>query len=281
MYVRALPNGHSIVMSAFGITALAFLGLSAYAIKSGRRFSFLGGFLTVGILTAFLLGLVSMFNPSLLAAVTVMLLLPNPKRLMLGYLLGAYTTSITLGLVIVFSLHGSSTESTSKHTISPVEDIVVGVIAVAIAWVLRTGRDQPLQERRRRKKDAKLKAREEAGKPTESLPLRLLGKGDPRVTFVVGAVLSFPGVSYLDALDHIHKLNPGTVPTVLLVVGFCLLQQILLELPLLSYVFAPEGTQDRVSRFKAWIGRKGRTAVVIGATVIGLILIARGVIALL
>jgi len=229
----------------------------------------------------FLLGLVSMFNPSLLAAVTVMLLLPNPKRLMLGYLLGAYTTSITLGLVIVFSLHGSSTERTSKHTISPVEDIVVGVIAVAIAWVLRTGRDQPLQERRRRKKDAKLKAREEAGKPTESLPLRLLGKGDPRVTFVVGAVLSFPGVSYLDALDHIHKLNPGTVPTVLLVVGFCLLQQILLELPLLSYVFAPEGTQDRVSRFKAWIGRKGRTAVVIGATVIGLILIARGVIALL
>jgi len=61
VYVRALPNGHSIVMSAFGITALAFLGLSAYAIKSGRRFSFLGGFLTVGILTAFLLGLVAIF----------------------------------------------------------------------------------------------------------------------------------------------------------------------------------------------------------------------------
>jgi hypothetical protein len=38
----------------------------------------------------FLLSLVSMFNPSLLAAVTVMLLLTNPKRLMLGYLLGAY-----------------------------------------------------------------------------------------------------------------------------------------------------------------------------------------------
>ena len=229
----------------------------------------------------FLLGLVSTFNPSLLAAVTVMLLLPNPKRLMVGYLLGAYTTSITLGLLIVFSLNGSSTESTSKHTISPVEDIVVGVIAVAIAWVLRTGRDQPLQERRRKKKDAKLKAREEAGKPTESLPLRLLGKGDPRLTFVVGAILSFPGVSYLDALDHIHKLNPGTVPTVLLVVGFCLMQQILLELPLLGYVFAPDGTQDRVNRFKAWIGRKGRTAVVIGATVIGLFLIARGVITLL
>lgn len=60
LYVRALPDGHSVVMSAFGITAVAFLGLSAYAIKSGRRFSFLGGFLTVGILTAFLLSIVAL-----------------------------------------------------------------------------------------------------------------------------------------------------------------------------------------------------------------------------
>jgi Sap, sulfolipid-1-addressing protein len=233
------------------------------------------------LLDIFLLSLLAMFNPSLLAAVTVMLLLPNPKRLMVGYLLGAYITSITLGLLIVFSLHSSSTESTSKHTVSPVEDIVVGVLVLAIAWVLRTGRDQPFQDRRRAKKDAKLKAKEEAGKPTESLPLRMLGKGDPKVTFVVGALLSFPGVSYLDALDHIHKLNPGTVPTVLLVIGFCLMQQLLLEVPLLGYVFAPESTQDRINRFKAWMSRKGRPAAVIGAAVIGAILVTRGVITLL
>ena len=119
-------------------------------------------------------------------------------------------------------------------------------------------------------------------RPVDSqFPLRLLGKGDPRVTFVVGMILSFPGVSYLTALDKINKLNPGTVPTVLLVVGFCLMQQILLEVPLLGYVFAPESTQDRVARFKTWIGRKGRTAVVLGAAVIGAYLVARGVITLL
>ncbi len=229
----------------------------------------------------FLLSLLAMFNPSLLAAVTVMLLLPNPKRLMAGYLLGAYTTSITLGLVIVFSLQSSSTENTSKSTIGPVEDLVIGVLLAALAFVLATGRDRPFQERRRVKKDAKLKAREEAGKPTESLPLRMLGKGDPKVTFVVGAVLSFPGVSYLDALDHIHKLSPGTVPTVLLVIGFCLMQQILLEVPLLGYVFAPDGTRETVSRFRSWMGRRGRTAAVIGAAVIATWLIVRGLITLL
>jgi hypothetical protein len=109
----------------------------------------------------------------------------------------------------------------------------------------------------------------------------MLGKGNPKVTFVVGAVLSFPGVSYLDALDHIHKLNPGTVATVLLVVGFCLMQQILLEVPLLGYVFAPAATRDTVARFRDWMGRKGRSIAVIGAAALAAWLLIRGLITLL
>jgi len=44
----------------------------------------------------FVLALAAALNPTLLTATTVMLLLPNPKRLLLGYLLGALMTSITL-----------------------------------------------------------------------------------------------------------------------------------------------------------------------------------------
>jgi len=47
------------------------------------------------------------------------------------------------------------------------------------------------------------------------------------------------------------------------------MQQILLEIPLLGYIFAPEATQDKVTRFKSWMGRKGRSAIVIGAFAIG------------
>ena len=144
------------------------------------------------LVSILLLSILSMVNPTLLAAVTVMLLLPNPRRLLAGYLLGAYLTSITLGLIIVFAVPQSGTESTSKHHISPVEDLVVAGFLLTLVWVLRTGRDQPVTQRRRVRKEAKLEARRVAGKPTESLPLRLLGKGDPRVTFLVGAVLSFP-----------------------------------------------------------------------------------------
>ena len=46
-----------IVGLALGCTATIFVGLAGYATVSKRDFSFMGGFLAVGILTAFVLGL--------------------------------------------------------------------------------------------------------------------------------------------------------------------------------------------------------------------------------
>ena len=67
----------------------------------------------------------------------------------------------------------------------------------------------------------------------------------------------------------------------LLVVSFCVIQLLLIELPLLGYLFSPERTDDAVKRSKAWMARRGRTVAVIGATVIGVLLLIRGVITLL
>ena len=58
-------------------------------------------------------------NPTLLAAVLVMLLLPHPKRLMLGYLAGACTISVAVGLVAAFALHGSRIATTPGRIVTP------------------------------------------------------------------------------------------------------------------------------------------------------------------
>ena len=74
---------------------------------------------------------------------------------MLGYLLGAYMTSITLGLVIVFELLDSGAVSTQKNTLSPSIDLALGGILLVLAFVLATGRQERLAERRRAKKAEK------------------------------------------------------------------------------------------------------------------------------
>lgn len=72
-----LPNGAQLVMTALGSTGAVFLGLSAYALASRRNFNFIGGFLMVGILVAFLAGLGAMFfnMPGLSLAVSAMFVL--------------------------------------------------------------------------------------------------------------------------------------------------------------------------------------------------------------
>ncbi|MCP5268956.1 MAG: Bax inhibitor-1/YccA family protein [Zoogloeaceae bacterium] len=56
-----LANGGQTVMMAMAGTATIFLGLSGYALTTRKDFSFMGGFLMVGILLAFLAGLAAIF----------------------------------------------------------------------------------------------------------------------------------------------------------------------------------------------------------------------------
>ena len=76
MYL-SLPNGDQIIMTAMGGTGIIFLGLSGYALTTRKDFSFIGGFLMVGILVAFLAGIASIFlsMPGLSLAVSAMFVL--------------------------------------------------------------------------------------------------------------------------------------------------------------------------------------------------------------
>jgi Sap, sulfolipid-1-addressing protein len=220
-----------------------------------------------------LLSLTASLNPTLVTATTVMLLLPNPSRLMLGYLAGAYLTSITLGLVIVFSLSNSPTANTTKNTISPAVDIALGGLALVAAYVLYTGRHDRFWERRRARK---------AAKPDKGPPRwkRELSKGSARTTFVVGALLTLPGASYLAGLTQIHKLQYPTAGTVLVVVGFNLVMLWLLEVPFASFMVAPDWTPKAIERAKLWVSRHSHVFAVRGLTLIGVLLVIKGMIGL-
>ena len=84
----SMPGGGTIVMNAMAMTGLIFLSLSAYVLTTRKNFSFMGGFLMVGILLAFFAGLAAVFFqiPALALAVSAMFVL-----LMSGFIL--YETS--------------------------------------------------------------------------------------------------------------------------------------------------------------------------------------------
>ncbi len=76
-YLTMFSNGPQLVMMALGGTGVIFLGLSGYALTTRKDFSFMGGFLMVGILVAFLAGIgAAIFSiPALSLAVSAMFVL--------------------------------------------------------------------------------------------------------------------------------------------------------------------------------------------------------------
>jgi len=55
-----LPNGSQLVMAAMGMTAFVFFALSAYVLVTRKDFSFMGGFLMIGVLVAFVAAIVAL-----------------------------------------------------------------------------------------------------------------------------------------------------------------------------------------------------------------------------
>jgi hypothetical protein len=213
-------------------------------------------------------------NPTLLAAVTLMLTLPSPKRLLLGYLLGALVTSITCGLVLVFVLADTSTSSTTQHSVSPAIDLVLGALLLLVVFVIGTGRD------RRRRAWSERRRERAADKPPPRWK-RTLSKGSARDTFVIGILLTFPGASYIAGMNALDKQNLSTPATVLSVLVFNMIMLLLLEVPLLGYAIKPQATGVAVERFSKWLSHNGGRAALIGGGAIGAALVVRGLLYLL
>ena len=217
------------------------------------------------------LSLTAALNPTLLAATTVMLLLPSPERLMLGYWLGAMVMSIAAGLIIVFALERTAAAHTTKKTVSPLVDLALAALMLTAALVLATGRDRRFEQRRAERKEKK--------KPPKWQ--QEIRKGTAKTTFAIGILLSFPGASYLAALDRVSKLHYSTVVTVLVVIGFTVVQLLLIEIPIVAFEIAPRRTPAAIEHAKAWAGKHGRTYGAWALAVIAAWLVIRGIVELL
>ena len=215
----------------------------------------------------FVFSLTSALNPTLLAATTAMLLLPESGRLMVGYWLGAMAMSVASGLLVVYALEGTGVTHSAKHTLSPVEDFVVAAAVLVVALVLVSGADKRVRTHRaapgdKPKKSPKWKER--------------LRSGTAKTTIFIGAALSLPGATYLLLLDRLSKLHYSAVVTVLVLIASNLIQLILLEVPMVAFLIWPDRTPGAIDSAKGWAARHGREYGAAALAVIGAILLVRG-----
>jgi Sap, sulfolipid-1-addressing protein len=224
------------------------------------------------VINVLVLALISAISPAILAVVIVVLSRPNPRLLLLAYLLGGMLTSIVVGAAVVSSLNDSKLLSGSSPAADPIVDFTIGALALVVAYVLATDRDARLEQRRQRRRASR--------PPRDPWSERVLNRGNMPIAFAVGVALNLPGAFYLVALKDIAKSQHGTGTQLFAILVFNLIMFVLAEVPLLGYSFAPDATRAKVEALNGWMAHHARQIVIAVALVAAVYLFGRGIAAL-
>jgi hypothetical protein len=221
------------------------------------------------------LALAAAFYPTLLAVVLFALTRPQPVRILAAFFVGGALTSVSVGLILLVVLEQSGAITESNHSVSPIVDIVAGLVSLGLAFALATGRDEPLRRRRQMRKEAKDAEREED--PRDPWTKRLLARDSAKLAFGLGIVLDLPSVWYLAALNQIAQSDYSTAGEVLLVLGFNVVMFALVEIPLAMFLLAPERAAAGVQRLNDVLHGHARQLATGVAGVVGVYLLANGI----
>lgn len=204
-----------------------------------------------------LLAIASIFWPLLFAIVLVALSTRHPVRLLTAFLIAGLLTTITIGVVIVFALEDKDAFARSSNTGRPALYILVGLLSIFAARYLAARPPAPAKSH---------------GDPRLERYL-----ASTRVAFGAGIVLNIlPGFFPLVALMDIAQTSYAPAVKVGLVAVFYVIMFASVEVPILGYAFAPDRTAAVVGGFNAWLNRNGRRLAVWILVVVGVYLIARG-----
>lgn len=184
------------------------------------------------------------FYPTLLAVVVVALTRPAPARLLAAFLIGGFIASVLIGFALLAFADSTDLMSGDRgHSLGGGAQLVVGLLSLAIAATLMSGRALPHRKRHKA----------EAAEAKDPWSKRLLQRDSLPIAFALGIVLDLPSLWYLTALARISEASYSTSTDVALVLVFNLIMFLLIEIPLAFFVFAPQRAGEFTASFNTWL----------------------------
>ena len=159
----------------------------------------------------------------------------------------------------------------SHHTSQPVLDIAIGVISLVVAAGIYTGRIHVGRRHRDHEEE-----RRRQGRVTR-FTNHALSEGSAMTAFLAGVVLNLPGVWYLDALADIARSQPSVISILLQLLLFNAIMFALIQIPIVVFLIRPQRASEVVSDVAGRARDHGRAIGVGVAAVVGVYLIAHGV----
>jgi hypothetical protein len=206
------------------------------------------------------LALLASLSPTALLIVAVYLGSAQPRATAIFYLSGAVAMSVIMGVALLLILRSADLSLSTEHT--PRYGFRLGLGIVLVAAGIAVARRKP-------------RAADESG-AQQGIVYRMAAKPSRRSAFLTGVLVFAPGATFLAALQVIATARASVRLTVLAVIIVVVLNVLLVWLPIVFYLLAPDPTTRYLAAFNGWLRAHGRTVLCSVLVVVGGILIGNG-----
>ena len=206
------------------------------------------------------LALLSALSPTALLVVAVYLGSARPRETAVCYLAGAVTMSVILGIVFVVVLRHAGLSLPRSHVAR--NDVRLGLGLLLVAAAIAVAARKPRQP--------------DPAKARQGIVSRMIARPAPATAFVVGVIVFGPSLTFLAAVQVIASAEAGVGLTAVAVVVVVVITALLVWLPLVLYLVAPEPTTRRLTAFNGWLRAQATTLIVAVLIVVGAIMIGVG-----
>jgi len=200
-------------------------------------------------------------SPTALFVMAVFLGSANPRLTALAYVAGAFIMTIAMAIVVLYVLRATGLNLQRNHDPRYEVRLGLGVIALAGAVFLAL-RKRPITP--------------DPAKPSQGLMSRLVSMPSPRTAFAAGVLLFAPSATFIAAVQVVATSEAGVPVAALTLVLIILLTCMVVWLPLLAFLAAPDTTTRWLKTINDWLRTHGKQLAVDALALCGVVLIVNG-----
>jgi hypothetical protein len=168
--------------------------------------------------------------------------------------------TVVLGIVLLLVIHAGGLNH--PHERQPRYGLRLGLGVIALAASLVISRRKPKPEKRDKK---------------PGLMTRMVTRPSPIAAYAVGLLVFAPSVSFIAAVQVIATAKASDALTALALAIVVLIDVMLVWLPLVLYLAAPDATARTLQSVNAWLKAHSHVLTVVLLAVAGVVLIGNGI----
>jgi hypothetical protein len=216
------------------------------------------------ILQAAGFALLAALSPTALLIIAIYLGSARPRQTGLFYLAGALIMSVIMAVVVLLVLRNTGLNHPREHTPRYGLRLGLGVIAFVAGLVIAARKPKP----------------PDPTKPMQGFMSRMVANPGPRSAFLAGILVFTPGVLFIAAIQVIATARASIQAVVTAALVVVIINVLLVWLPIVLYLIAPDLTTSRLTAFNEWLRTHAHAVLTVALVAAGALLIVNGALGL-